>query len=198
MSNLILASSSPARLSMLTAAGLEIGSVPARVDEEVIRLSLEAEGTSPRDIADALAEAKALKISARNPAALVIGADQTLDAGGKTVSKSESLASLREQMLALRGTSHKLFSAAVVAQGGKPIWRHIGEARLHMRAFSDDWLDDYLVRNGDNLLGCVGGYMIEGEGVRLFDRVDGDMFTIMGLPLVPLLSWLALRGSIPG
>lgn len=198
MSNLILASTSPARLSMLKAAGLEIGSAPARVDEEVIRLSLEAEGASPRDIADALAEAKALKVSARNPAALVIGADQTLDAGGKTVSKSESLSLLREQMLALRGTSHKLFSAAVVVQAGQPIWRHIGEARLHMRMFSDDWLDDYLTRNGDKLLGCVGGYMIEGEGVRLFDRVDGDMFTVMGLPLVPLLSWLVLRGSIPG
>lgn len=198
MSNIILASSSPARMSMLEKAGLDIASVPARVDEEAIRLSLEAEGARPRDIADALAEAKAIKVSSRHPAALVIGADQTLDLGGKVIAKSTSMSSLRTQMHELRGVSHKLFSAAVVVQGGQPLWRHIGEARLHMRTFSDDWLDGYLARGGDELLGCVGGYMIEGEGVRLFDRVDGDMFTIMGLPLVPLLSWLALRGSIPG
>ena len=198
MVDLILASSSEARARMLRRAKLSFDVVSARIDESTIRTTLAAEGVPPRDVADALAEAKALKVSSRHPAALVIGADQILDLDGNVLAKAETPEELREQLSRLRGRRHRLHSAAVVAEGGRPIWRHIGEARLHVRAVSDGWLDGYIDRNWNHVRGSVGGYLIEDEGVRLFDRVDGDTFTVMGLPLIPLLSWLTLRGSIPG
>ena len=183
---------------MLRRAGLSFDVVPARIDEEAIRAALAAEGSGPRNIADALAEAKAVKVSARHPAALVIGADQVLDLEGEAMGKTASPDELRVQLRRLRSRRHKLFSAAVVAEQGRPIWRQVQEARLHVRAMSDEWLDDYVERNWEAVRYGVGGYLIEDEGVRLFDSVEGDTFTIMGLPLVPLLSWLAMRGSIPG
>ena len=198
MTDLILASSSDARARMLQRAGLAFEAVAARVDEAAIRSSLTAEGVSPRDMADALAEAKALKVSSRRSAALAIGADQILDLDGEILTKAETPEELREQLSRLRGRRHRLHSAAVVAEGGRPIWRHIGEASLHIRDVSDGWLDGYIDRNWERVRGSVGGYLIEDEGVRLFDRVDGDTFTVTGLPLIPLLSWLTLRGSIPG
>jgi nucleoside triphosphate pyrophosphatase len=198
MSVLILASASEARARMLARARISFEVAHAHVDEESIRATLRAEGTAPRDVADALAEAKAAKISSRHPSALVIGADQVLDLDGEVIAKADTQDELREQLSRLSGRTHKLHSACVAAEQGRPIWRHVGEARLHVRTLSPDWLDGYLDRNWEHVRGSVGGYLVEDEGIRLFDRVDGDIFTVLGMPLVPLLSWLTIRGSIPG
>ena len=193
---LILASSSVIRLQLLRAAGLEVTALPARVDESAIRHSLTSNAASPRDIADALADMKAAKLSARTPDALVLGCDQVLDHKGSVLAKPETLAAARSQLQALRGHTHSLLSAAVLYDAGTPIWRHIGQARLTMRGFSDSYLDHYLDRNWPDISHSVGAYMLEAEGVRLFDRIDGDYFTILGLPLLPLLSFLSTRGFI--
>ncbi|MBM3614011.1 MAG: septum formation protein Maf [Alphaproteobacteria bacterium] len=194
---LILASTSAIRLQLLRNAGLEVSALPARVDEESIRQSFEAEGATPRDIVDALAEMKAARIAARNPANLVLGCDQVLDFKGTTFSKPETVQDARTQLLSLRGQTHSLLSAAVLYDRGEPIWRHVGQARLTMRDFSEDYLDAYLARNWPDISHSVGAYMLEAEGVRLFSRIEGDYFTILGLPLLPLLSYLATRGFIP-
>ena len=182
---------------MLRAAGLVVTSRPARIDESAIRAGLAAEGAGPRDQADALAELKARKIALREPDALVLGADQILSLHGAVLAKPETQSDARAQLLALRGQSHHLYSAAVLYDSGAPIWRHVSTARLTMRAFSDAYLDAYLSRCWPGISGSVGGYQIEAEGVRLFDQIEGDHFTILGLPLLPLLSYLGLRGLIP-
>lgn len=192
----ILASGSAIRATLLRSAGLEIETAQPRVDEEAIRAALEAEGASPRGVADTLAEMKARKVSERNPGALVIGCDQVLDLEGRVLSKPESEASARAQLLDLRGKSHRLLSAAVVVENGKPLWRHVGTARLTMREFSPDYLDAYLARNWPEIGASVGSYQLESEGVRLFSRIEGDYFTILGLPLIELLTWLSIRGDI--
>lgn len=194
---LILASTSAIRLDLLRNAGLEVVAQAARIDEDSIRQSLEAEAAKPRDIADTLAEMKAARISSRNPQALVLGCDQVLDFNGKVFAKAETVEQARQQLLTLRANSHSLLSAAVLYENGKPLWRHIGQARLVMRGFSDAYLDSYLDRNWPAISHSVGGYMLESEGVRLFDRIEGDYFTILGLPLLPLLSYLTTRGHIP-
>lgn len=193
----ILASTSAIRLDLLRKAGLEVMAQTARIDEDSIRQSLEAEAGKPRDIADTLAEMKAARISNRNPQALVLGCDQVLDFNGKVFTKAESVEQARQQLLTLRGNSHSLLSAAVLYENGRPLWRHIGHARLLMRSFSDAYLDAYLNRNWPAISHSVGGYMLESEGVRLFDQIEGDYFTILGLPLLPLLSYLTTRGHIP-
>jgi septum formation protein len=193
---LILASASPIRASLLHKAGLAFTIQTARVDEATIRDAALAEGASPRDIADTLAEMKALRVSARNPGALVIGCDQVLALGRDVLGKPEDLPAARDQLRALRDRDHRLLSAAVVCQDGAPLWRHVGEARLRMRAFSDGFLDAYLARNAEAATGSVGAYRLEEEGIRLFSAIEGDYFTILGLPLLPLLSWLTLRGEI--
>lgn len=193
---LILASTSAIRLQLLTNAGLQVTALPARVDEDAIRESLLAEDAKPHDVADALAELKARKLADKHPESLVLGCDQVLDFKGTIFNKPNDQTEARSQLRQMRNETHSLLSAAVLYDHGNPIWRHIGRARLTMRAFSDDYLEDYLGRNWPAIGHSVGGYMLESEGVRLFDRIEGDYFTILGLPLLPLLSYLAARGFI--
>ncbi|MBV7255754.1 Maf family protein [Pacificimonas sp. WHA3] len=198
---LILASTSASRRAILNAAGVPHEAMSPGVDEAELKLSLTAAGARPRAMADALAEAKAMKIALRvadsHPGALVLGGDQILarDDGG-TMDKAADMAELRAQLLSLRGRTHRLMSALVIAERGRAVWRHIDSAKLTVRAFSDEWLDAYLVREGETLLWGVGGYRIEDMGIQLFSQVEGDQFTIRGLPLLPLLDYLRTRGVL--
>lgn len=174
---------------MLEAVGLVFEVDAPRVDEEAAKLSLRAEGLRPRDQADALAELKALSIS-RGRAGFVIGADQMLAVEGDVLDKPKDADEARAHLLRLRGRTHELVTAAVVAREGAIIWRHIDTPKLRMRAFSDAFLDDYLARAGADVLRSVGAYQLEGLGGQLFERVEGDYFSVLGLPLLPLLTFL--------
>jgi septum formation protein len=193
---LILASSSETRLRLLQAAGLHVTSRNPRIDEVAIRNSLVAEDASPRDIADTLAEMKARKIAEREGDALVLGCDQVLEFDHRVWGKPETPDEALQQLLAFRGKSHKLLSAVVLYDAGKPVWRHVGEVKLTMRMMSDDWLAGYVARNWESIRQSVGGYKLEEEGIRLFLAIEGDYFTILGLPLLPLLGYLGERGFI--
>ena len=195
---LVLASGSEIRANLLRNAGVDFVVEKARVDEEMIRLALQEDGANPRDIADALAEAKARKVSQKLPGVMVLGCDQVLDFGGEVYSKPESAEQAGEQLRALRGQTHRLLSAMVIYQNGEPLWRHVGVARLTMREFSDAYLDDYVTRNWESIRHSVGGYKLEEEGVRLFAKIEGDYFTILGLPMIELLGYLTVRGDIEG
>jgi septum formation protein len=195
---LVLASQSAARRAMLTAAGVPHQALPAHVDEDAITAGLQAEGATPLRIADALAEVKALKISRQQPGALVLGADSVAVAqDGTLLNKPETRARAEAQLRALSGTSHQLISAAVICEGGQPVWRSTGSAKLTMRALSDAFIADYLDAEGNAVLGCVGCYRIEGLGAQLFTRVDGDQYSIRGLPLLAVLDYLRVRGLLP-
>jgi len=191
--SVILASASEARATMLREAGVAARIVPARVDEDAIKEAFRAENVAPRDLADALAEAKARRVSAMHPGALVIGADQVLVTEGEVFDKPRDRAEARAQLTHLRGGSHELLSAAVILEGGSPVWRHVGAARLTMRPFSDAFLDAYLEAEGDAVLSTVGGYRIEGRGAQLFARVSGDYFSTLGMPLLEVLGFLRAR-----
>lgn len=193
----ILASGSEIRAQLLKNAGLDFDVSVARVDEDAIRASLQAEHASPRDIADTLAELKAQRVADRHPDALVIGCDQVLALGQDIFSKPETPENALSQLKMLRGQKHQLLSAAVIYGEGKPLWRHVGVVRLFMRDASDEYLDDYVMRNWDSIRHSVGAYKLEEEGVRLFTRIEGDYFNVLGLPLVELLSYLTLRGTLP-
>ena len=197
MSEILLASTSPIRLQLLRQAGLDVSAQPPRVDEEGLKHALLAEGAPPRDIADALAEAKAAKVSARSPEPLVLGCDQVLDLDGTLMSKPASPEEAAQHLSALSGGTHRLFTAAVVCQGGSPVWRHVAEVRLTMHALGAPFIEAYVARNWDSVRHAVGAYKLEEEGVRLFSRIEGDYFAVLGLPLLPLLSWLRLRGTFP-
>jgi septum formation protein len=194
---IILASSSDIRASLLRNAGVTYDVIPARIDENSIKQALEAEAATPRDIADTLAEMKARKVAEKGLGTLVLGCDQVLSFKGSILSKPKTPKDAGDQLRMLRGETHQLLSAAVVYDGLEPVWRHVGVARLSMRDFSDDYLDDYIDRNWDSIRWSVGGYKIEEEGIRLFRMVQGDTFTIQGLPLLELLSYLTLRGTLP-
>lgn len=196
MTKIILASGSKARAAVLSSAGVAFEVAIAGVDEGAVKAGLLAEGAGPREVADALAELKAVRVSRKHPGALVIGADQTLDLGGRLFDKAETRAEARERLQHLRGKTHKLHSAVVVARDGEVIWREVPAARLTMRPFTDAFLDNFLTRGGEDLLGSVGCYRLEDEGVQLFSRIDGDYFTILGLPLMGLLDLLRRYGAL--
>ncbi|MBS0519919.1 MAG: Maf family protein [Proteobacteria bacterium] len=193
-SSLILASASPSRRKLLANAGLVFDTEPSGIDEEEAKRSLLADHASPQEIAEALAEMKALRVSAKHPQAMVVGGDSTLASQGRLFDKPPTMEAARKQLLALRGQTHELFSSVVVARGGIRLWHWNERARLTMRPFNEAFLDAYLARAGEEVLGSVGAYQLEGLGAHLFSRVDGDYFTILGLPLLPLLSFLAGHG----
>lgn len=192
---LILASKSAARAGILRGAGLSFQQVAAGVDEDSIKAGLRAEGASPLKQAELLAETKALKASRARPE-IVLGADQMLDLEGEGFDKPPSLDAAREQLLRLRGRTHILQTALVACIEGAPVWRHVAQPRLTMRAFSDAFLDNYIEQEAETLLDTVGGYRLEGRGAQLFERIEGDFFSILGLPLLPLLTWLRDRNAI--
>lgn len=196
--DLLLASSSQIRADLLRSAGVRIEIESPRVDEESLKASLIQEEAGPHDIADTLAEAKARKLGTRHPDKSVLGCDQVLACDGKIFSKPTSITDARDQLIQLRGATHSLFSAAVLYEGAKPVWRHVGLARLTMRDFSDAYMDDYLERNWPDVATSVGAYKLEAEGVRLFSQIEGNHFTILGMPLLELLSYLTQRGTISG
>lgn len=193
---MILASASVVRRNLLESAGIIVEVDPANVDEDAIKNAMLAEGAPPRDIADALAEMKAARISARHPDEFVLGADQVLVCNGSLFSKSASLDQARAHLQALRTERHELISAAVICERGEPVWRHIGTAWLTMRSFSSTFLEEYLEAAGEEALNSMGGYHLEGRGSQLFSQVEGDYFTILGLPLLEILGYLRARGVL--
>ena len=193
---LLLASASEIRLTLLRNAGLAVTAHAARIDEAATRDSLTADHAHPRDIADTLAELKARKIAQRNPTALVLGCDQVLALNDQIFAKPETQSEARVQLHQLRGQTHHLHSALVLYHNAEPIWRHIGTAKLTMHGASDAYIDDYLTRQWPAVASSVGAYQLESEGVRLFTAIEGDYFTVLGLPLLPLLAYLSLRGFI--
>ncbi|UKK83027.1 Maf family protein [Sphingopyxis sp. BSN-002] len=195
---LLLASQSSGRAAMLRAAGLTFETSAAHVDEEALTASLLATGQNPRNIADALAEAKAVKISSRLPGVTVLGADSTLALDdGSMLTKPATPEEAADHLRRMAGTRHRLFSAAVAARDGAPVWRAIGEAKLWLRPLSEAFIADYVAQNWDSIRWTVGCYEIEGAGVQLFDRVEGDPWTIIGMPMLPLLAWLRANGLAP-
>ena len=194
---LILASASATRRGLLEAAGIAFTAQAAAVDEAAIKESARAEGIPPGEAALLLADAKAQRIARRAPEALVIGADQLLvDAEGRWFDKPADLAAARAQLLALRGRSHELVTALVCWRQGGRIWQHLARPRLVMRAFSEAFLDAYLAAEGEQVLGSVGAYRLEGPGVQLFQEVRGEHGAILGLPLIPLLAFLRDHGVL--
>jgi septum formation protein len=190
MTALVLASASSTRAALLGHSGVPFEMRPAHVDEDTIREAMLADGAGGPAIADALAELKALRGSVSYHDALVLGADQVLVCERALFSKAGTVAAAREQLQRLRGRPHQLITAAVLAKGGAPIWRHVDISTLWMRDFSDGFLESYLDVEGDALLGSVGCYRLEAMGAQLFERIEGDYFSILGLPLVPLLAAL--------
>ena len=193
---LLLASKSTARRAMLEAAGIPFGVAEAELEEEQAKAGLLAAGFDPHNLAEELAQLKALSAPG-NPGDLILGADQVLERDlGSVLSKPDSIDEARDQLLSLRGTTHSLHSAAVIVEDGRPVWWGSETVRLTMRGFSDAFLDDYLRREWEAIRWSVGGYRIEGPGVQLFDRIEGSHSAILGLPLLPLLDYLRQRGVV--
>ncbi len=198
MKPIILASKSKIRAQLLLNAGLKIEIIPADVDEEEIKrvLSSQSVQTGGADLAELLADAKALDVSRKNPGQLVIGADQTLQCGDVLFDKAHDMEDARQKLLALRGNTHALYSAVACARDGNIIWRYSDVAYLTMREFSAQFLGKYLALLGDEALESVGSYKLEAQGSQLFEKISGDYFTILGLPLLALLSFLRTAGIL--
>lgn len=196
MAELILASTSATRQRLLRDAGIRFTAEAAHVDETVVLESLAAEKARGRDAADVLAELKAVRVSGRHPGAMVIGADQVLSLESEMFQKPADMNAARVQLQRLRGRTHVLSSAVCVARDGSVVWRVVEEAKLTMRVFSDEFLDAYLVEAGADILSSVGAYHVEGLGIQLFSRIDGESFTIQGLPLLPLIDFLRTHGIV--
>lgn len=194
---LVLASGSVSRAGMLRAAGLEFVIEPAAVDEPAVRAALERGGeTLPADVAEVLARAKAEEVSARRPAALVIGADQVLAADGDIFRKPATMDEARSTLLALQGATHQLHTAVSVARAGAAHWTHAETVHMTMRELTPEFVGRYLAETGETALQSVGAYQLEGLGVHLFEKVEGDYFTVLGLPLLPLLAFLRGEGVL--
>ncbi|WP_421855830.1 Maf-like protein [Oricola sp.] len=193
--SLVLASTSPFRAMILANAGLEFETEAADIDERSVEAPLIAADATAEDIAVVLAEAKALDVSLRRPGDLIIGGDQTLSLEDELLHKPADMDQARRQLLRLSGKTHQLSAALVIAQNGAAIWRHVSVAHMTFRDLSPAFVGRYLAQVGDNALRSVGCYQYEGPGIQLFERVDGDYFTIVGLPILPLLSELRALGA---
>jgi septum formation protein len=195
---IILASGSPFRRKLLENAGIDFEAIPASIDERIVAAPLEGSGATPEEVALVLAEAKAMDVSEKNPGALVIGSDQTLSLGDTVFHKPADMEGARRHLLNLSGETHHLNSAVVLVRDGETLWRHVEIARLTMRQLDPAFIGRHLSRVGDKALSSVGAYQVEGEGIQLFERIDGDYFTIVGLPLIPLLAELRDLEAIDG
>lgn len=195
---IILASASPFRQAMLRNAGVGFRSVPATLDERAVEAPLVDSGATPEEVALVLAEAKAVNVSERNPGALVLGSDQTLSLDDKVLHKVQNMEEARRRLLALSGKTHHLNTAAVLARDGQVLWRDVAVARMTMRKLDPAFIGRHLARVGEKALSSVGAYQIEGEGIQLFDSIEGDFFAIVGLPLLPVLAALRDQGAIDG
>ncbi len=193
---LILASQSASRTAMLSAAGVPFTAEPARADEAAVKEAMA--GQHPRDIADALAQLKAMKVSARHPGHLVLGSDSlaVLD-DGTILDKPTSREEAFDHLTRMSGKRHDLVSAAVIAENGQPVWRVVDKAKMFVRPLSPAFIDTYLDAEWPAIAGCVGCYRIEGPGVQLFSRVEGSQFTVLGMPMLPVLDYLRTRKVLP-
>lgn len=197
-SPIVLASTSPFRKKILEDAGLSFTPAHPMLDERALEEPLEASGVLPADRALILAEAKALAVSGEHPQAWVIGCDQILSLGDEVLHKPADMEAARRRLLALSGRTHELNSAVVLARAGETVWRHVGVARMTMRTLSPAFVGRHLARVGERALASVGAYQVEGEGIQLFEHIEGDHFTIIGLPLMPLLAQLRAFEAIDG
>jgi septum formation protein len=193
---LILASQSPFRRMLMENAGLAFETRPASIDERAVEAAIAARDPSPPELAEELAAAKALDVSRTVPAALVIGSDQTLSLDGRVFHKPADMAEAKSHLTAMVGRTHALNCGVVLARDGAVLWRHVSIARLTMRPLTEAFIDRHLARVGERVLASVGAYQLEGEGVQLFEAIDGDYFTILGLPLLPLMAKLRELGAI--
>ncbi len=195
---LILASSSEVRKALLEKSNISFTSIKANIDEDAVKSSLLSENYSPRDIADALAELKASKISLKKQNSLVLGCDQILEFEGSILEKPPSKNSAIQQLMKISGKKHCAYSAAVIFESSQPIWRYVGKADLFVKNNSEEYISDYVNRNWESIKNSVGGYKIEEEGCRLFSKINGDYFSILGMPLLEIINFLCIRGVING
>ena len=193
---LILASQSPFRRMLMENAGLAFSAEAAAIDERAVEAALSERNPTPPEVAAALAVEKAQDVAGRNPGALVIGSDQTLSLEGRVFHKPADMAEAKSHLLSMSGRTHELNCGVALVRDGETLWNHVSIARLTMRPLSEDFVDRHLARVGTRVLASVGAYQLEGEGVQLFERIDGDYFTILGLPLLPLLAKLRNLGAI--
>lgn len=196
--SLVLASTSPFRAAILTNAGIDFRAEGAGTDERLVEKPLLEADATPEDIATVLAEAKALDVSERNPGALVLGGDQTLSLDGELFHKPADMEEARRNLLTFSGKTHQLWSALALVRDGETIWRHVSVAHMHVRDLTPQFIGRYLAKTGDAALNSVGCYQYEGEGIQLFEKTEGDYFTIIGLPLLPLLAELRRLEAIDG